>query len=131
MYKISPEEISDLHKRGVYFRKGYTNRNNTVNVEEIARLKDGEILKDCTLDRKIKERGKIQSSVLFNQPTAEKFLEILTLKPVKLTDGVKQRKEKSKETIKPSPNSRRSYRNKDEVLRFLHRGKTSFLENFH
>ena len=95
MYKISPEEISDLHKRGVYFRKGYTNRNNTVNVEEIARLKDGEILKDCTLDRKIKERGKIQSSVLFNQRTAEKFLEI-SAKPVKLTGGwrkTKKRKE--------------------------------------
>ena len=39
MYNISPEEISDLHKRGVYFRKGSTNRNNTVNVEEIARSK--------------------------------------------------------------------------------------------
>ena len=40
------------------------------------RLKDGEILKDCTLDRKIKERGKIQPSVLLNQRTTENFLEI-------------------------------------------------------
>ena len=39
-------------------------------------MKDGEILKECTLDRKIKERGKIQSSVLLNQRTAENFLEI-------------------------------------------------------
>ena len=39
-------------------------------------MKDGKILKDCTLDRRIKERGKIQSSVLSNQRTAENFLEI-------------------------------------------------------
>ena len=38
-------------------------------------MKDGKILKDCTLDRRIKERGKIQSSVLSNQRTAENFLE--------------------------------------------------------
>ena len=38
-------------------------------------MKDGEILKECTLDRKIKERGEIQSSVLLNQRTAENFLE--------------------------------------------------------
>ena len=30
----------------------------------------------CILDRKIKERGKIQSSVLLNQRTAENSLEI-------------------------------------------------------
>ena len=43
---------------------------------EIARFKDGKILKDCTLDRKIKERGKRRSSVLLNQRTVENFLEI-------------------------------------------------------
>ena len=44
-------------------------------VREIAK-RDGKILNDSTLDLKIKERGKIQSSVLLNQRTAENFLEI-------------------------------------------------------
>ena len=53
------------------------------------RLKDSKILSDYTLDRKIKERGKIQSSVLLNQQTAEIFLEISAKRTTK-TYGVIQ-----------------------------------------
>ena len=46
-----------------------------IDCKTIATLKDGKISNDCTLNHKIKERGKIQSSVLLNQQTTENFLE--------------------------------------------------------